>query len=90
MCCDLAASSLDWFVLHFVALVVVGVLFHVDPPVAVSAVFGFEGEVSVVRVSVGCYSVVVSHHFFDCQVYQVGCVGFRPEAVDVDCGGLVV
>ena len=90
MCCDLAASSLDWFVLHFVAFVVVGSLFYVGPPVAVSAVFGFKCKVSVVRVSMSCNSVVVSHHFFDCQVYEVGRVGFCPEAIDVDCRGLVV
>ena len=85
MCCDLAASSLDWFVLHFVAFVVVGSLFYVVPPVAVSAVFGLKCKVSVVRISMSCGSVVVSHHLFDCQVYEVGCVGFCPEAIDVDC-----
>ena len=41
MCCDLTASSLNWFIRHFVPFVVVGVFFHVRPPLAVSAMIRF-------------------------------------------------
>ena len=90
MRCDLAASSLNWFVRHFVPFVVVGILFHVGPPLAVSAMVRFECEVPVVSIPMCGGSVVVSHHFFNCQVYQVRCVCFSTKAVYVDGRGLVV
>ena len=84
VCCDLAASSLYGFIRHFVAFVVVEVFFHVCPPFTVSAVVYFECEVPVVSVSTVCDSVVVSQDFFDCEVDEMWCVCFGPDAVNID------
>ena len=68
VCCDLTASSLNWFVRHFVSFVVVGIFFHVSPPLAVSAMIGFQCEVPVVCIPTSCNSVVVSYDFFNCEM----------------------
>ena len=66
--CDLAASSLYWFIWHFVSFVVVGIFFHVSPPLAVAAVISFQCEIPVVRVPTSCDSVVVSYDFLNCEM----------------------
>ena len=50
--CDLATSSLYWFVDHFVSFEVAVVSFHVCPPWLIPTDVDLECEVSVVRVSV--------------------------------------